>query len=356
MIQIEKVIHRNNKRVKLIFSRNELLLNKIRRIKDCKWSATMQCWHIPDNEINLDAVNKIVRVNDKNGSEVKIASNRTRKMLVPDRCIEQMKIKRYSPNTISAYSSVLNTFFEFYKNYKPENITQEQIRKYMLHLVENRDVTAVYQRQVVNAVKFYYEKVLGITLHPMNVQRPKKPKKLPVVLSEKEVSTLLAQVINLKHKCILFTIYSAGLRRSEVLNLKLTDIDSERNCIIVRAAKGQQDRNTLLSKKLLLLLRDYFKQYRPKEYLFEGVNGGKYSITSVRKIFHKALSKSGIKKDAHLHTLRHSFATHLLERGTDLRYIQSLLGHSSSKTTELYTHITTKGFENIPSPLDGMEI
>lgn len=357
-IQIEHTVHRNKRRIKLLFKRNDELIRKIRTINDCRWSATMRCWHVPDNDMNLNIVNKIFignRVDHKNGSEIN-GVNRTRKKLVPDRCIEQMKIKRYSPNTISTYSSVLNTFFEFYKDDKPEDITQEQIRKYMFHIVENRDVTAVYQRQVVNAVKFYYEKVLGKTLHPLNVQRPKKPKKLPVVLSEKEITILLAQVINLKHKCILFTIYSAGLRRSEVLNLKLSDIDSERNCIIVRAAKGQQDRNTLLSKKLLLLLRDYFKQYRPKEYLFEGVNGGKYSITSVRKIFHKALAKSGIKKDAHLHTLRHSFATHLLERGTDLRYIQTLLGHSSSKTTELYTHITTKGFENIPSPLDDMEI
>ncbi len=238
----------------------------------------------------------------------------------------------------------------------PDTITEEQIRKYMLYLLEEREVTAVYQRQVVNAVKFYYEQVLGRKMNPMNVQRPKKSKKLPIVLSEQEVVLLLKQVINLKHKCILYTIYSAGLRRSEVLNLKIEDIDSARNCIVIRDAKGNKDRNTLLSNKLLTLLREYYKEYKPKEYLFEGVNGGQYSITSLRKIFGRALKVSGIRKDAHLHTLRHSFATHLLERGTDLRYIQSLLGHSSSKTTEIYTHITTKGFENIASPLDEIEI
>ncbi len=190
----------------------------------------------------------------------------------------------------------------------------------------------------------------------MAIQRPRKAKKLPVVLSENEVKLLLQQVKNIKHKSILFTIYSAGLRRSEVLHLKLIDIDSERNCIIVKGAKGNKDRNTLLSKKLLLLLREYYKVYKPKEYLFEGATGRRYSITSIRKIYGNALVKSGIKKKAHLHTLRHSFATHLLERGTDIRYIQALLGHSSSKTTEIYTHITTKGFDTIESPLDEMDI
>lgn len=188
------------------------------------------------------------------------------------------------------------------------------------------------------------------------IQRPKKEKKLPVVFSEEEVKLLLNQVKNLKHKCILYLIYSAGLRRSEVLNLKINDIDSKRNCIVIRAAKGNEDRITFLSAILLLLLREYYKIYRPKEYLFEGANGGRYSTTSLRKIFYRALKASGINKEASLHTLRHSFATHLLEQGTDIRYIQSLLGHSSPKTTELYTHITTKGFENLKSPLDNMEL
>jgi site-specific recombinase XerD len=279
-------------------------------------------------------------------------TEKTKAVEIPLKCLEQMKIKRYSQNTINTYSSVLRTFFNYYGKYNPEVITDEQIRQYMLYLVEQRHVTAVYQRQLVNALKFYYENVLLRKLDTLCILRPKKPKKLPVVLSEHEVELLLMQVTNLKHKCILNTIYSAGLRRSEVLNLRISDIDSARNCIVIRDAKGNKDRNTLLSKKLLVMLREYYKQYRPKEFLFEGANGGKYSITSVRKIFYRAFEKSGIKKDAHLHTLRHSFATHLLEHGTDLRYIQALLGHSSSKTTEIYTHITTKGFDNIVSPLD----
>ena len=152
---------------------------------------------------------------------------------------------------------------------------------------------------------------------------------------------------NLIYKCVNHLIASVRLRRREVINLKPTDIDSKRNYIYIRDAKGQKDRITLLSQKALLLLREYYRQYRPKEWLFEGVNGAKYSTNSLRKILKRAVIKAGIKKEVTLHTLRHSFATHLLERGTDLRYIQELLGHSSSKTTEIYTHVTSKGFENL---------
>jgi site-specific recombinase XerD len=363
-LEIQKTMHRAEKRIKLIFEKDERLIQKVRTIQACKWSATMRCWHVPDTERSLAAIKQLFpnhsslfnkTSKQKENKPLPLIAKPTHS-LVPPLFTEQMKIKRYSENTIKTYSSVLHTFFTHYKNCKPQAITEEQIRKYMLFLVEKRNISAAYQRQVVNAIKFYYEKVLGSALNPMNVQRPRSSKKLPVVLSEHEVKTLLQQVTNLKHRCILYTIYAAGLRRSEVINLKLTDIDSKRNCIVIRDAKGNKDRNTLLSKKLLVLLRTYYQAYKPKIYLFEGIKGGKYSVTSIRKIFGRALVSSGIKKDAHLHTLRHSFATHLLERGTDLRYIQSLLGHSSSKTTEIYTHITSKGFDTIRSPLDEMNL
>ncbi|MBT9314524.1 tyrosine-type recombinase/integrase [Leptothoe spongobia TAU-MAC 1115] len=267
-----------------------------------------------------------------------------------------MKIRRYSQNTIKAYTSTLARFLEFNSDREPDQIEPERIRAYMLHLVEYTDLSASYQNQAINAIKFYFEAVLGQSVDPIVIQRPRKAKKLPAVLSEEEVALIFKQIKNLKHKCAIYLIYSAGLRRSEVLNLKPTDIDSKRNCINIRDAKGNKDRITLLSQKALLLLREYYKQYRPKEWLFEGAEGGKYSTTSLRKILQRAVENAGIKKEVTLHTLRHSFATHLLERGTDLRYIQSLLGHSSSKTTEIYTHITSKGFENLKSPLDDMDV
>ena len=189
-----------------------------------------------------------------------------------------------------------------------------------------------------------------------SIPRAKRPQKLPTVFSEEEIIALIGNIENLKHKSVLYLIYSAGLRISESVNMKIADIDSKRNIIVVRGGKGKKDRTTLLSKKLLHMLREYYRQYRPKEYLFEGQSGGKYSIKSIQKTFNAALKKSGIRKKATVHSLRHSFATHLLERGTDLRYIQELLGHNSSKTTEIYTHITSKGMDKIISPLDNLEV
>ncbi|MDP4209588.1 MAG: tyrosine-type recombinase/integrase [Bacteroidota bacterium] len=182
-------------------------------------------------------------------------------------------------------------------------------------------------------------------------------KTLPEVFSEKEVADLLRVTENVKHKCILMASYSAGLRLSEIVNLKLKDIDSKRMQIRIEQAKGKKDRYTILSPKFLELLRKYFIEYKPKEYLFEGpLPGNKYSPSSVQMIFKEAVRKVGITKKVTVHTLRHSFATHLLESGTDLRYIQSLLGHESTKTTEVYTHVTTKGFDQIKSPLDKLDI
>ena len=176
------------------------------------------------------------------------------------------------------------------------------------------------------------------------------------MLSEDEVKRLFSVITNLKHKCILMLAYSSGLRVSEVVNVKVTDIDSKRMQIRISQAKGKKDRYTLLSPKYLVFLRKYFKEYRPKDWLFEGADRGKYSVRSVQAIMKEAVKRAGITKKVTAHTLRHSFATHLLERGTDLRYIQSLLGHESTKTTEIYTHITTKGFDQIRSPLDDLDI
>ena len=224
-------------------------------------------------------------------------------------------------------------------------------------MVEKRKVSSSFQNQVINAIKFYYEKVCGGKRLPyITIDRPFKEKVLPTVLSEEEVQRIINCVKNIKHKAILLTIYSAGLRISEVVNLKIADIDSKRKAIIIKGAKGKKDRNSILSDKLLINLRDYFKQYKPKVWLFEGQTGEQYSETSIQHIFRNACNDAGIMKKATVHTLRHSFATHLLERGTDLRYIQELLGHSSSKTTEIYTHITRKGMEQIKSPLDNFEI
>lgn len=269
---------------------------------------------------------------------------------------ERLRLKRYSYATIKVYKSHFGSFLMQYNDVKPEEISEQQIIHYILQQIEERKISESTQNSIINSIKFYYEAVLRNPRKVYKIPRPKKPKTLPNVLSETEVTKLIKTVDNLKHKCILLLIYSAGLRRSEVINLKIKDIQKGRNCVFVKGAKGKKDRYTLLSAKVLRYLRAYYKQEKPVDWLFEGQYGGQYSPTSVQKIFTKAKLKSKVNPYATVHTLRHSFATHLLERGVDLRYIQKLLGHESIKTTEIYTHITKKGMEKLQSPLDNLDI
>lgn len=222
-------------------------------------------------------------------------------------------------------------------------------------------MSASYQNQAINAIKFYFEKVRGGQRKFYNIDRPQREKILPQVCSEEEIVSIFKATENLKHRTILMTIYSAGLRISELINLKIAHIDSHRMQIRVVQSKGKKDRYTLLSHKNLKLLREYMRAYKPHEYLFEGQASTRqlpipYTSRSIQAFLKESVRKAGITKNVTAHTLRHSFATHLLDHGTDLRYIQSLLGHESSKTTEIYTHITTKGFDQIVSPLDQLNL
>ena len=205
-------------------------------------------------------------------------------------------------------------------------------------------------------IKFYFEVVQGMPNRFYGVERPRKEKKLPVVISKKEVANLINTLTNVKHKCIVSLLYASGLRLNELLNLQPKDIESDRMVILVRGGKGNRDRYTILGKNILKDLRSYFKEYKPVEYLFEWPNGWIYTGTSVQAIVRKAAFYAGINKKVTPHTLRHSFASHLLESGTDLRYIQSLLGHSSSTTTEIYTHVAVNSFQDIQSPLDSLDL
>lgn len=262
----------------------------------------------------------------------------------------------YSENTRRTYINIFKNFLNHFPETPVDQITDDQVNLYMKHLLNTRKVSSSTQNQAINAIKFYYEKVRKGERKVYTLERPLKESKLPKVLSEDEVSAILRSLDNLKHKTMIWLIYAAGLRRSELINLKIKDVDSRRMVINIRGAKGKKDRITMLSDRILGLLRKYFTEYRPKVWLFEGAPGQPYSASSLQKIFAAALLKSGEKKEASLHTLRHSFATHLLETGTDLRYIQALLGHNSSKTTEIYTHVTTKGLDKIKSPLDNLDL
>lgn len=269
--------------------------------------------------------------------------------------IALLETRRYSFNTAKTYVSLFRDFIRHFRDRALIEINETDIKAY-LHKIVKSGKSVSYQNQVINAIKFYYEQVLDMPQRFYEVDRPRKVEALPVVLSIEEMQRLLDAAANLKHKAILTLLYSSGLRRQELLNLKITDILSDRMQVRVENAKGNKDRYTVLSVKALELLRIYFKTYRPKKWLFEGPDGGCYSASSVKKIVDQARQRAKIGKNITPHTLRHSFATHLLENNTDLRYIQALLGHSSSKTTEMYTHISTRYTSHIQSPLDAIKL
>lgn len=266
---------------------------------------------------------------------------------------DKLYLKSYSRSTIDVYLSYLRKFFLFNPSVHPHKLAEQDALSFLILMIKN-GCSKSAQNQAINAIKFYFEQILLRPRRTYTLDRPKKDIVLPTVLSKQEISTIIGSIQNLKHKAIISTIYGGGLRISEVIALKITDIDSQNERIWIRNSKGNKDRITLLPNNLLILLRLYYKKHKPNTYLFEGINGKPYSSTSIRKIFGKACSKSKINKKVTVHTLRHSFATHLMENGTNLRYIQTLLGHHSSKTTEIYTHVCSTNYSNIKSPLADM--
>jgi site-specific recombinase XerD len=208
----------------------------------------------------------------------------------------------------------------------------------------------------INAIKFYFEKVILRPRIVVDLPRPKKPLLLPKVMGKKSIGRIIRETENIKHRCMLMLAYAAGLRVSEIVALRMRDIDSDRMTILVSRAKGKKDRLVGLSDMLLKELRQYYQMYKPREYLFEGEPGIHYSTRSVQKVFQSAKARAGIKIPGGIHTLRHSYATHLLESGTDIRFIQELLGHNSILTTRRYTHVSTQFTSKIRSPLDDLDL
>ena len=231
----------------------------------------------------------------------------------------------------------------------------EHIKKFISYLVQDRKISSSYQNISVNAIKFYYEKILGWPHTDIKLDQPRKERHLPEVLTRNEVISMISSIINLKHKFVLILLYSTGLRRGELLDLKLGDIDRENMQIWVRGGKGKKDRYVQLGNNTLKVMDEYIKLYNPQEYLIEG-RGDRYSASSVIEIINDAERKAGISKRITPHKFRHSDATHLLEDGVDIRFIQELLGHSSIKTTQIYSHVTDRNIKRIINPFDKMEI
>lgn len=349
------------------FPYSETLLPLVRTIPGAVFSKSNKCWYVATREGLLEEILRAFKGKaqvdttalkptpdplQRNLAQGVAQSDQHRQAM---RMMEQkLHLKGYSKNTIKTYLQGFKDFLEFYSSHHPIDLTEVEIRNYLLHLVEHKKVSPSTQNQSINSIKFFYEHVLKQPKKTYYLDRPLKERKLPVVMSEAEVMSLLSASSNLKHRTMLTLIYSAGLRKSELINMRIGDIDAARLTVFIRAGKGKKDRQSILAKSIIPLLEQYIQHYSPSYWLFEGASGEQYSAASLQKVFRQALSKTSIKKEVTLHSLRHSFATHLLENGTSTRYIQVLLGHESPMTTEIYTHVTSFAISKIKSPLDNI--
>jgi len=269
--------------------------------------------------------------------------------------IQQMQLKGYSQRTIDTYIDCIHALAK-YHNTSPDLLTIEQIRDYFQYCLTVKKLSKSWMNQIISALKILFRDVLKREWNSIDIPRPRREKKLPVVLSREEVQKIINALKNIKHRAFLMITYSAGLRLSEVRHLKITDIDSSRMLVRVEQAKGQKDRYSVLSPITLEQLRVYWKAYKPKHWLFENKGGEPVPETTAQKIFKNALEKGGVKKKVGIHSLRHSFATHLLEQGVSLPIIQQLLGHKSLKTTSGYLHVQQYSINAVRSPLDTLSI
>ena len=279
-----------------------------------------------------------------------------KKQEIVDRFTKRLIIENYSKQKIKNYLSVLKLFLEWVENLNVEKVTDDEIENYLYYCKNEKNYSFSTMKQIISTIRYLYINVFNKSIPKALDMKLRKPTILPSVLSSSDISKMLSVTTNIKHKTILFLIYSAGLRLGELLELKIGDIDSESMKIHIREGKGKKDRYIMLSQNVLNLLREYYIIYKPKDYIFEGQKGGKYSPKSVQNIFKNALRKAGIKKKATVHTLRHSFATHLLDEGTDIRYIQELLGHKRLETTQIYTHVSSYSINKIKSPAEKIKI
>lgn len=367
-ITLKHLFINNIKQIGIFIYPDKVIQALIKQLPNVKWSNEFNCVYLVNTPTNLNAIYNIFKgiawVNTtkfylnkpiKNGNEnlnldwYRAKQNTQQKC--PENFLQKLELKHYSVSTAKTYIHMFEIFINYHNISNLLEINEIRIKDYILHLTK-RNKSKSFINQMINSIKFYYEIVEGMPNRFYDIERPLKDKKLPKVISKEEVLSIIKNTNNIKHKCIVSLLYSAGLRRSELLNLKLEDIDSKRMVITIKNTKGNKERISILSETILKDLRLYFIKYKPKTYLFEGQNSAKYSPNSVLQLVKAAAKRAGIIKTVTPHMLRHSFATHLLENGTDLRYIQVLLGHSSTKTTEIYTHVAINNIKTIKSPLD----
>ena len=344
--------HRSQKVVWIRFVYQEKIVELLKRNFPAHWSNSKKSWWIARETFDFKKFKEVFSDIAEIILPPKKQKEKSAEQILPANYLEKLIRVRYSESTIKTYSKYFKDFQLAFTDRNLNELTPADINNYMLGLIEKQKMSISQQNQRINAIKFYYEKVLGRTKEFYQIDRPKKHRSLPKIISEQEILQMLTVTNNLKHKAVLATIYSAGLRRGELINLRKQDIWFDKNLLFIKAGKGKKDRTSILSESLAIVLKKYLERYKPNYYVFEGKNRAKYNPGTIVKIVINAGKLANIDKHVTPHMLRHSFATHLLEQGTDLRYIQTILGHESSKTTEIYTHVSKKSLAKIKSPLD----
>jgi len=366
-LRAERLHHREADQIALRFDSDPFIQDHIKKLPGVAWSQTHRCYYVPHTPAQVKSLLDHCRG--------KVWVDMTRLGYPPTEIVEKkkphqppeltsgisgqqlkemeryMESRRYAPASIKSYTGMLRRFILDTGLTDFQLLKEEDIRQYNIRLVHDQKVSLSHQNQWINAVKVMLH-VIRSPIALEEIERPIRRQKLPMILSRNEVAALISSTKNLKHRFLLSFLYGTGLRIGELINLKINDIDGDRKMVFVREGKGLKDRMVPIGDGLLSLAREYYKAFQPKVYLFEGQDGGKYTARSAQQVMQQALERAGIKKKATLHTLRHSFATHTMESGTDIRYIQAILGHSSPKTTMIYTHVSESALGRIRSPIE----
>jgi len=347
-VSYELDVHEGKDVILIKFPYDKELVERVKKLVGVKWSQSKKAWYVLDTSqyrekfgieekvIGKEAITRIHEINKSNFQNY----------------VDLLYLKGYSTNTIRTYTVEFSQLLYLLKEKNINELTTEQLKSYLLYCLQTLKLSENQVHNRINAIKFYFEKVLKRPTIVFEIPRPKKPLLLPKVIHIEDVAKMIKQTQNIKHKTMLMLVYGMGLRVSEIVKLEITDIDSKNMQVHIRGAKGKKDRYANLPETVLPFLRNYYKAYKPKKYLFEGQYGEQYSRRSAQQVFKQSLERANINKNIGIHGLRHSFATHLLEQGTDISYIQKLLGHNNIKTTLIYAHVGKKDVKAIKSPID----
>jgi len=350
--------HRKELKILIQFDYNQQLINTLKSTPHIYWSKSLACWYTSASPENLTILENLFKnIAQLDTSKLSKKQLFTRNLSEPEKKLLNgfylyMKGKRYSESTLKTYTFFIADFINFHSKKAWSDLDNRNVELFIEKVFIERNYSISSQRQFISALKIFTTYYPSTKINDIELTRPKKSKKLPSVLSQEEVLRIISVTTNLKHRAIITLLYSCGLRISELINLRLKDFHLERKQLIVKSGKGRKDRYVSLAESFIPLLKNYYYSYKPKEFFVEGIQAEKYSASSVRAFLKKSCKKASIHRAVTPHTLRHSYATHLLENGVDIRYIQSLLGHSRPETTMIYTHVKRKDLIQIQNPLD----